>query len=229
MLKKKISKKKNLLMVLWDESIAFKVLFFILTYLVLGFINMPFEKWLEVHVSEWRDVDVRHRLFFFQWLTHEKANFIEHAFIVLPILEIIAVALICFIIYELFYSVSKMIAFRNYCYIPLTEDEIRKKEFKNADEYFSYVLNKLTYGFKNEKENLLVSDDDLRKMLITCLSVFPDNGTIFQINQETAWNVSDDILFSEAVELNCGKAEIIDKHVVLSGDNRNGKREEYTV
>lgn len=229
MLKKKLSKKKNLLMVLWDESIAFKVLFFILTYLVLGFINMPFEKWLEVHVSEWRDVDVRHRLFFFQWLTHEKANFIENAFIVLPILEIIAVALICFIIYELFYSVSKMIAFRNYCYIPLTEDEIRKKEFKNADEYFSYVLNKLTYGFKNEKENLLVSDDDLRKMLITCLSVFPDNGTIFQINQETAWNVSNDILFSEAVELNCGKAEIIDKHVVLSGDNRNGKREEYTV
>lgn len=103
------------------------------------------------------------------------------------------------------------------------------KKFKNANEYFSYVLNVLSYGFKNEKENLQVSDDDLREMLITCLIVFPDNGTIFQIKPETAWNVSDDILFSEAVELNCGKAEIIDKHVVLSGDNRNGKREEYTV
>lgn len=122
-----------------------------------------------------------------------------------------------------------MIAYRNYCYIPLTEDEIKGKKFKDANEYFSYVLNVLSYGFKNEKENLQVSDDDLREMLITCLIVFPDNGTIFQIKPETAWNVSDDILFSEAVELNCGKAEIIDKHVVLSGDNRNGKREEYTV
>lgn len=91
------------------------------------------------------------------------------------------------------------------------------------------LLNKLTYGFKNEKENLQVSDDDLRKILITCLNVFPDNGTIFQINKETAYDVSDNILFSDAVILNCGKAEIINKHVVLSGVNRNGKREEYTV
>ena len=218
MLKKKISKKKNLLMVLWDECIAFKVLFFILAYVAIAFINMPLEKWLEAHSTE-----------FLQGLTHEKTNFIENSFIVLPIFEALAVALICFIIYGLFYSVSKMIAFRNYCYIPLTEDEVKEMEFKNADEYFAYVLNKLTYGFKNEKENLLVSDDDLRKILITCLNVFPDNGTIFQINQETAYEVSDNILFSDALILNCGKAEIIDKHVVLSGDNRNGKREEYTV
>ena len=189
---------------------------------------MPFEKWLEAHSTEWRSTETPH-YFFLQGLTHEKAKFIENSFFVLPIFEAIAVALICFIIYGLFYSVSKMIAFRNYCYIPLTEDEVKEMKFKNADEYFAYVLNKLTYGFKNEKENLLVSDDDLREMLITCLIVFPDNGTIFQIKPETAWNVSDDILFSEAVELNCGKAEIIDKHVVLSGDNRNGKREEYTV
>ena len=226
--KKELSKKKNLLMVLWDDSIAFRVLFFILAYLVLGFINMPFEKWLEPHSTEWRSTETPH-YFFLQGLTHEKANFIENSFFVLPIFEALAVALICFIIYGLFYSVSKMIAFRNYCYIPLTEDEVKEMEFKNADEYFAYVLNKLTYGFKNGKENLQVSDDDLRKILITCLNVFPDNGTIFQINQETAYEVSDNILFSDAVILNCGKAEIINKHVVLSGVNRNGKREEYTV
>lgn len=62
--KKELSKKKNLLMLLWDECIAFKVLFFILAYVAIAFINMPLEKWLEVHVSEWSDVDVRHRLFF---------------------------------------------------------------------------------------------------------------------------------------------------------------------
>ena len=40
MLKKKISKKKNLLTLLWDDSIAFRVLFYILAYLVLGFITL---------------------------------------------------------------------------------------------------------------------------------------------------------------------------------------------
>ena len=49
--KKELSKKKNLLMLLWDECIAFKVLFFILAYVAIAFINMPLEKWLEGHVS----------------------------------------------------------------------------------------------------------------------------------------------------------------------------------
>lgn len=40
--KKELSKKKNLLMVLWDDSIAFRVLFFILAYLVLGFDGVKF-------------------------------------------------------------------------------------------------------------------------------------------------------------------------------------------
>lgn len=186
----------------------------ILAYVILGFINIPINRWLTFHVPKWSD---------------GKLHDITGSFFVLPILEVLAVTLIYLIANGCFYFISKMIAYRNYCYIPLTEDEIKGKKFKNANEYFSYVLNVLSYGFKNEKENLQVSDDDLREMLITCLIVFPDNGTIFQIKPETAWNVSDDILFSEAVELNCGKAEIIDKHVVLSGDNRNGKREEYTV
>lgn len=218
--KKELSKKKNLLMLLWDECIAFKVLFFILAYVAIAFINMPLEKWLEVHVSEWRDVDVRHRLFFFQWLTHEKANFIENSFIFLPIFEVLAVALIYLIVMKCFYFVSEIIAYKNYCYIPLTEDEVKKMEFKNADEYFTYVLNMLSYGFKKEKENLHVSDEELNKMLIVCLNVFPNNGTIFQINPETAWKVSG-TSFSEAVELNCGKAEIIDGGVELSDEEGN--------
>lgn len=215
--KKEISKKKNLLMVLWDECIAFKVLFFILAYVAIAFINMPLEKWLEVHVSEWRDVDVRHHLFFFQWLTHEKANFIENSFIVLPIFEVLAVALIYLIVMKCFYFVSEIIAYKNYCYIPLTEDEVKKMELKNADEYFTYVLNMLSYGFKKKKKNLHVSDEELKKMLIVCMNVFPNNGTIFQINPETARKVSG-TSFSEAVELNCGKAEIIDGGVELSDE-----------
>lgn len=210
MLKKKgLSKKKNLLMVLWDECIAFKVLFFILAYVAIAFINMPLEKWLEAHSTE-----------FLQGLTHEKTNFIENSFIVLPIFEALAVALIYLIVMMCFYFVSEIIAYKNYCYIPLTEDEVKKMEFKNADEYFTYVLNMLSYGFKKEKENLHVSDEELKKMLIVCLNVFPNNGTIFQINPETARKVSD-TSFSEAVELNGGKAEIIDGGVELSDEEGN--------
>lgn len=216
--KKELSKKKNLLMVLWDECIAFKVLFFILAYVAIAFINMPLEKWLEAHSTEWRSTETPH-YFFLQGLTHEKANFIEHSFFFLPIFEAIAVALICFIIYGLFYFVSEIIAYKNYCYIPLTEDEVKKMEFKNADEYFTYVLNMLSYGFK-KKENIHVSNEELKKMLIVCLNVFPNNGTIFQINPETAWKVSG-TSFSMAVELNCGKAEIIDGGVELSDEEGN--------
>lgn len=77
--KKELSKKKNLLMVLWDECIAFKVLLFILAYVAIAFINMPLEKWLEAHSTEWRSIETPH-YFFLQGLTHEKANFIEHSF-----------------------------------------------------------------------------------------------------------------------------------------------------
>ena len=217
--KKELSKKKNLLMLLWDECIAFKVLFFILAYVAIAFINMPFEKWLEAHSTEWRSIETSH-YFFLQGLTHEKANFIEHSFFVLPIFEAIAVALICLIVMKCFYFVSEIIAYKNYCYIPLTEDEVKKMEFKNADEYFTYVLNMLSYGFKKEKENLHVSDEELKKMLIVCLNVFPNNGTIFQINPETARKVSD-TSFSEAVELNGGKAEMIDGCVKLSDEEGN--------
>lgn len=152
--KKELSKKKNLLMLLWDECIAFKVLFFILAYVAIAFINMPLEKWLEAHSTE-----------FLQGLTHEKTNFIENSFIVLPIFEALAVALIYLIVMMCFYFVSEIIAYKNYCYIPLTEDEVKKMEFKNADEYFTYVLNMLSYGFK-KKENIHVSDEELKKMLI---------------------------------------------------------------
>lgn len=210
---KGLSKKKKLLKTLIHKYLPLQVLLTVFLYAVIVFINIPINKWLTLNCQKWSSGEY---------------HFYD-AFFILPFAELLIFAIMSAVICAVYYFVSGIIAYRNYCYIPLTEDEIKKKGFKNADEYFAYVCNMCSYGFKNEKENLQVSDDDLREMLITCLIVFPDNGTIFQIKPETAWNVSDDILFSEAVELNCGKAEIIDKHVVLSGDNRNGKREEYTV
>lgn len=63
-------------------------------------------------------------------MTHEKANFIENSFIVLPIFEVLAVALIYLIVMKCFYFVSEIIAYKNYCYIPLTEDEVKKWNLK---------------------------------------------------------------------------------------------------
>ena len=99
MSKKKISKKKNVLKVLWNECITFKVLIFIIAYVVLAFINMPFEKWVSLYF-EWE------KLKDYQEVFMEEITLL----VILPLMEIAAVALICFIIYEFFCSVSKMIA-----------------------------------------------------------------------------------------------------------------------
>lgn len=145
MLKKKLSKKKNLLMVLWDECIAFKVLFFILAYVAIAFINMPLEKWLEAHSTE-----------FLQGLTHEKTNFIENSFIVLPIFEALAVALIYLIVMMCFYFVSEIIAYKNYCYIPLTEDEVKKWNLKMQMNILLMFLTCFLMVSKRKKISMLV-------------------------------------------------------------------------
>lgn len=88
MSKKKISKKKNVLKVLWNECITFKVLIFIIAYVVLAFINMPFEKWLSLYF-EWE------KLKDYQEVFMEEITLL----VILPLMEIAAVALICFIIY----------------------------------------------------------------------------------------------------------------------------------
>ena len=82
---KEISKKKNVL----------KVLIFIIAYVVLVFINIPFEKWLSLYF-EWE------KLKDYQEVFMEEITLL----VILPLMEIAAVALICFIIHEIFYFIS---------------------------------------------------------------------------------------------------------------------------
>ena len=198
---KGLSKKKKLLKTLIHKYLPLQVLLTVFLYAVIVFINIPINKWLTLNCQKWSSGEY---------------HFYD-AFFILPFAELLIFAIMSAVICAVYYFVSGIIAYRNYCYIPLTEDEVKKMEFKNADEYFTYVLNMLSYGFKKEKENLHVSDEELKKMLIVCLNVFPNNGTIFQINPETARKVSG-TSFSMAVELNCGKAEIIDGGVELSDE-----------
>ena len=54
---KGISKKKKLLKTLMDKYITFKVLFYILAYSVLGFINIPINKWLTFNCPKWSSAE----------------------------------------------------------------------------------------------------------------------------------------------------------------------------
>lgn len=54
---KGISKKKKLLKTLMDKCITFKVLFYILAYSVLGFINIPINKWLTFNCPKWSSAE----------------------------------------------------------------------------------------------------------------------------------------------------------------------------
>lgn len=52
---KGISKKKDILKVFWNECAVFKVVVCILAYVILGFINIPINRWLTFHVPKWSD------------------------------------------------------------------------------------------------------------------------------------------------------------------------------
>lgn len=95
-------------------------------------------------------------------------------------------------------NIRKMRAIRNYCYIPLTEEEVLQKGFKNAREYFSFVCHLLEYKDSTipygslfsrrkdykKKEYLVLKKEDLRKMLLVCLALFKNNGSLFDLEAE---------------------------------------------
>lgn len=212
---KGISKKKKLLKTLMDECIPIDVILIAFSYAGLGFINIPINKWLTLNCQKWSSGEY-HPL--------------SGAFFVLPLSELFIFAIMLAIIYTVYYFASRITAYRNYCYIPLTENEIRKKGFRNADEYFAYVCDMCSYGFKNNKDYILVGGEDLRKMLTICLQVFPDNGTIFGINRHMVRNIIWDPDFLSALALASDqRAEIINGRVVLSGTTKDGDRKEYKI
>ena len=208
-------KKKNLLQTLLYKCFPLQILLGVFLYVIVGCINIPINKWLTLNCTQWSG-DVEHIFF--------------GAFFVLPCIEVISCIIVGAIIGYVYYFFSEIIAYRNYCYIPLTEEEIKNKDFKNADEYFEYVWNICSYGFKGNRSHIFVDDSDLQKMLTACLRVFSDNGTIFGINSDMARNITEHYGFLSALDLvSDKKAEIINDHVALSGKTKDGKKKEYTI
>lgn len=207
-------KKKKLLKTLLYKYRPLQTLLIVFVYAVIVFINIPINKWLSLNCPKW---------------SSGKYCFWD-AFWILPFTELASCFIVFAVVCAVYYFVSGIIAYRNYCYIPLTEDEIKKKGFKNADEYFAYVCDICSYGFKKARCYILVDDEDLQKMLISCLQVFSDNGTIFGINSDMAVNITENSDFLSALELvSDKKADIINNHVVLSGTTKDGDKKEYTI
>lgn len=112
---KGLSKKKKLLKTLIHKYLPLRVLLTVFVYAVIGFINIPINKWLTFNCPKWSDGEY-HPFFV--------------AFFVLPFSELLSCLIVFAVICVVFYFVSGIIAYRNYCYIPLTEDEIKKKDLK---------------------------------------------------------------------------------------------------
>lgn len=105
-------------------------------------------------------------------------------------LVVLAVAILIFVVIipKIGSSFCRIAAIRRYCYIPLTEAEVRKKAFKSANEYFMFVNNLLSYwdpDYYNSKNYIILDNEDLYEMLNVCYKVFHDNGSIFTITKET--------------------------------------------
>ena len=117
---KGLSKKKKLLKTLMDEYlpfikallIVFLYVLYAVMYAVIVFINIPINKWLSFNCPQWSSGEY-HPFF--------------GAFFVLPFSELLSCLIVFAVICVVFYFVSGIIAYRNYCYIPLTEDEIKKR------------------------------------------------------------------------------------------------------
>lgn len=78
-------------------------------------------------------------------------------------------------------GISQMIALIRYCYLPLTESEVRGK-FTTEESYIRYMENKLQYkryySDVTYTHYKTVTEDDIRKILQVCHKVF-GSGSIF--------------------------------------------------
>lgn len=102
-----------------------------------------------------------------------------------PFLMSIIVFLIWVFKNLLFYGIKvgikKLKAIYRYCFIPLTEAEVRKCGFTSSDTYINYVLNELRYM---EHNYISVKREDIRNILMVCIKVFPKND-LFHLQPAT--------------------------------------------
>ena len=88
-------------------------------------------------------------------------------------------------------SIKKLPAIYRYCFIPLTEEEVRNHEFTSAVDYFRYVKEQVWYGKTEPVDNayriinpcVLLTIGDTRKMLAVCIKVFGATS-VFELQEK---------------------------------------------
>lgn len=192
----KISKKHKILKELSEQSDLFRKIKVLLIFVVIA-AAVFLVSYLEHNALGWLDYFDNYSL---------PDIFTVYGFLLIGNVVVAVVAWVAYVNIRYIFipyictNVRKMRAIRNYCYIPLTEEEVLQKGFKNAREYFSYVCRLLEYtdtiipdgGLTFEKRNctqkkkvyLPLKKEDLRKMLLVCLALFENNGSLFDLEAE---------------------------------------------
>lgn len=190
----KISKKHKILKELSEQSDLFRKIKVLLIFVVIA-AAVFLVSYLEHNVLGWLDYFDNYSL---------PDIFTVYGLLLIGNVVVAAVAWTAYIDIRYIFipyvctNIRKMRAIRNYCYIPLTEEEVLQKGFKNAREYFSFVCHLLEYkdstipygslfsGRKDykKKEYLALKKEDLREMLLVCITLFNNNGSLFDLEEE---------------------------------------------
>ena len=139
--------------------------------------------------------------------------------IVIGFLFFFTVALVTGLIPRFILAIKRLPAIYRYCFIPLTEEEVKDHGFTSAKEYFNYVKEQLWYGkaeivdrnYRYYNPCVLLTQDDTRKMLTVCTKVF-GAASIFKLQEDDLMMLGIDFDLDEFIHF------IRDYHV-LEKDN----------
>lgn len=216
---KNLLKKKSRIKVLLERSELIQFILCLLAMVLLCILNYLAAKW-ECSLAI---PDTNSGLFYSLLLITFMAGNIVGLFLLLCILLVLKYAVVS----TLTEWIRQFRAFNNYCYIPLTEDEVRGFSFASAREYFGHISQMLYYGGKDDEEKsakyVQLKNADLNKMLAICLKVFPDNGTIFSLRYRDCKNICDDSeAFMQFLDFYHVSYESDEKYAPSANINKNG-------
>lgn len=177
-MKENISKKRSFIETLWKKSTEFQVsvaICIISLFVILDFFMVR----LELHFNLILADDIP-----FTFIVNIFLIGLSVSVIVLIIALIVAVAQTLWMLLRyLPHGIRKLKAIYRYCFIPLTEDEIREYRFTSVKDYFEYVKEELHYGLLDKDEEFIEIDiEDFRKMLVTSAAVFGEKE-VFLLNK----------------------------------------------
>lgn len=188
--KRKIKKKKSFLKILIQES---TVLFIFLSTIAFFGVSYLIGYLIPEDIYSLMKLD---KIFFHEILMGTLA---------FGIILLILSAIILLIIL-IFPEIKKIKAIRNYCYLPLTEEEIDKREFPTMNSYLEFLQDQVTYN-KKECLHIKFEDKELYKIYKSCINVYPNEYS--DINLSKYGDV-----FSE-FSLNFYLYEMIDENIII--------------